>query len=138
MYQDLADTYVAGMSYQLTFGVLGGGFIAEGDTLRAQVYYRNDANLQVPVGAILVSFNATDFPTVTELVPVELSVVSLAIDEAVGRPIGIAFEATSGVGSGYWDLDNVQLTAVPEPGVGVLALVGLGVLVARRRRQIVG
>ncbi|RZI83418.1 MAG: PEP-CTERM sorting domain-containing protein [Rubrivivax sp.] len=42
----------------------------------------------------------------------------------------------SSLGFGDYSIDNISVTAVPEPGAWGLALAGFGVLALRRRRQI--
>ena len=58
----------------------------------------------------------------------------LADDAWAGQNIGIKIETIYGTGDGYWDIDNVRLTAVPEPGsLGMIAVGGL--LFALRSRN---
>ena len=59
-------------------------------------------------------------------------------DPWAGQNIGVAmFEPGTADGSGsFWDLDNVRLQAVPEPGSTALLLAtGVGMFVLGRRRR---
>ncbi len=118
-------TFQVGMSYKLTVGVLGGGGgMPEGTTMLLGLYYRDGGNNMVMVGTTPITYTAAGFPTMTHFVDYEVNVPTVAAGDAwAGQNIGIQLLTTSGNGSGYWDLDNVRLTAVPEPSsLGFLAL----------------
>jgi hypothetical protein len=135
LYQDLEATYQAGLSYHLNLRMLGGGFIAEGDTFEISLYYRDDASVPVPLALSTVEFGLEQFPTVTRLIDQGVSLAEVQPDDPwAGRTIGIQLLATSGVGSGYWDVDDVRLTAVPEPGTCALLALGAGALMLARKR----
>jgi hypothetical protein len=135
LYQDLEATYQAGLSYHLNLRMLGAGFIAEGDRFEISLYYRDDASVPVPLAITPVEFGLEQFPTVTLLIEQGVSLAEVQPDDAwAGRNIGIQLLATSGVGSGYWDVDAVRLTAVPEPGTWALLALGAGALMLARKR----
>jgi hypothetical protein len=140
LYQELDDVYQAGLSYHLAVGLRGGGFIGEGDTLELSLYYRDNQDVVVPIATSAVAYNLADFPPSTLLIDRMVHLPEVGPDDAwAGRNIGIQFLATSGAGNGYWDLDNVRLTAVPEPGsVGLLVLGAATMFLWRRRRQHAG
>jgi hypothetical protein len=126
--QDLSATYQVGMSYDLTVGIIGGGGgMPVGQSFEISLYYRDGANAVVPINATPIVFNTVDFPTTTHLVDYSVQLGVQAGDAWAGKNIGIELRATSGVGAGdYWDVDNVRLTAVPEPGSVILLALGLG------------
>jgi hypothetical protein len=51
----------------------------------------------------------------------------LATDPWAGKNVGLRIESVSGVGQGYWDMDNARLTVVPVPEPSTIALLTLGV-----------
>jgi hypothetical protein len=128
-------TFEVGKSYQLTIGVLGKGGLTDGSTLMLGLYYGNSSNPQT-VGSTFAVYSAATFPTVTNLVDFTVNVPMVQASDAwAGQHIGIEIINLGGPSAGYWDLDNVRLTSVPEPAVGTLVLGALGVWVARRRSR---
>lgn len=130
--------FQVGLSYKLTVGVLGGlGGMPEGTGLQLSLYYRDSGNNMVPVGTTAITYTAAGFPSATHLVDFDVNVPTVQAGDAwAGQNIGIEIMSTSGTGSGYWDLDNVRLTEVPEPGsVGLLACGMGGFLLVRWRAR---
>jgi len=130
--------YQPGMAYRLTVGVLGGlGGMPEGTALELALYFRDAANNMVTVGTTTINYTAAQFPSATHLVDFGVNVPAVqATDAWAGQSIGIELLSTSGTGAGYWDIDNVRLTAVPEPGSLALLACGLGgILLARRHAR---
>ena len=135
--QELTETYQAGMSYDLTVGILGGGGIVDGDSFLIGLYYL-DAGNPVTIASTQITYSLASFPTVTHLNDYSISLSDVQVTDAwEGEQIGIELRSLVGTGSGYWDLDNVRLTAVPEPSTLGLLAVGLGggFLLARRNRS---
>jgi hypothetical protein len=55
-------------------------------------------------------------------------------DAWANQNIGIQIKSLFGTGDGYWDMDNLRLTAVPEPGTLSLLALGLGGWFCLRRK----
>lgn len=126
-------TFEVGVAYQLTAGVLGASGLAEGAGLRLSFYYRDASNNPVTVAATDISYSSEAFPTITRLSDYQVTTpIVQASDAWAGEKIGVQIAATS-MGGSYWDVDQVRVSAIPEPGsLGLLAL-GLSVLLLRQR-----
>jgi hypothetical protein len=140
--QILSDTYAVGSSYDMTVGVAISFMFPPYtnpaiDQLQLSFFYMNGATpvtLGTPtlLGASGLSPNA--FADFTASLP-----VVTAGDAWANQPIGIAIRSihpTADAPIGYWDVDNVRVTAtaVPEPAsLGVLMLGGAALLRRRRR-----
>lgn len=137
LFQQLDTTFQVGQSYSLTLDILGGGGIAEGSSFLMSLYYLDAGNNQVTLGATPITYSAATFSNPTHLYGYAANVGEIqAGDAAVGQRIGIQLLSTFGTGQGYWDVDNVQLTSVPEPTtIGLLALGAGGLLAARLRSR---
>jgi len=140
IFQDLSATYGVGQSYNLTLGVIGGGGgMMNGSTLLLSLYYRDAENNMVTIGGLPIVFSPGAFPTTTHFLDQTLSLPAVqAGDPWAGRNIGVELLATTGVGDGYWDVDNLRLQVVPEPGSLGLMTAGIGGLLAvwvRRARR---
>jgi len=139
--QVLPATFEVGVSYEVTVGVRGGGNIVDGTPLMVSLFYLDSSFQPTSVGSVTLAYNATlgaAWPSLTDV-----SAATGAISEgspAAGRNIGVGIVSVGGMGEGYWDVDNVRVTAtvVPEPGMGgLMALGGLAGgawMLARRRR----
>jgi hypothetical protein len=126
-------TYQAGMGYQLSVGVIGGGGMAEGATLQIGLYYLDGGNNPVMVGSRDITYSAAAFPSTTHFTDYDVTVPAVqAGDPWAGQKLGVSLMATS-MGAGYWDLDHVRLSAIPEPGSVALLGLGLGGLWFVRR-----
>jgi hypothetical protein len=144
IYQDLTATYQVGKSYHLTIGYVGGSTagLIDGVTIDSILYYRdpNNANAITSIGSVSATENSTgifnDHTTVHDFT-MDIPTVQ-AGDAWAGQPIGVEVLSTANFGNanGYWDVDNVRLTATaaPEPGSALLAVFGGLVLLARRGR----
>ncbi len=137
LFQEIGSPFQVGKSYNLKLGILGGGGITPGSTFEMSLYYRDGANNLVSVAATPITYSAAAFPNTTHLIDYEVTVPPVqAADAWAGQKIGVQLTSTFGTGAGYWDVDNVRLQAVPEPGsVAVLALGVGGLLVARWRSR---
>jgi hypothetical protein len=83
------------------------------------------ANVTITVGTNPLSATSVTDYTVTYTV--------LPGAPEIGKPIGLWFTAKTG-SSGDWGIDNIRLSAVPEPSSALMAgLVPLGMLARRRR-----
>lgn len=138
--QVLPATFEAGVSYDLTVGVRGGGNIVDGTPLMVSLFYLDASFQPETVASTTLLYSAGVGASWPELMDLTASTSSLPSGPAVGRNIGISILSVGGMGEGYWDLDNVRVTAtvVPEPGMGGLmalgGLVGGAWMWARRRR----
>jgi hypothetical protein len=110
--------YEPGRVYELTAGVLGGGgSMLEGATLELDLYYRDDATNLVVIAATTVTNVAGLFGNPKVLLDYSVPTPVVAVDDPwAGRAIGIRFVSTVSfeLQGGYWDLDNVRLTALPS------------------------
>lgn len=141
LYQDLPDVFRVGYSYHLSIGAVGGGYgMKLGIPMEIRLYYR-DPNIdpideRVTVGALVIT-NTNPGPVLDKLTDYQLDIpVVSANDPWAGRNIGIQIIQTVSFADagGYWDLDNVRLVALPEPGAVGVMLLGAAGLVLRRRR----
>lgn len=139
---DFNTTFGVGKSYTLTLGVFGKGFagnMTEGSMLGLSLYCRAGTNM-VTVGApTVITYTAAGFlnsgPLNLQDFQVNVPTVQ-AGDAWAGQNIGIKIETIYGTGDGYWDIDNVRLTAVPEPGsLGLIAVGGLLFAIRSRSRR---
>lgn len=139
LYQQLASVFTVGNSYNLSLGLLGGGGIAEGSSFLMSFFYVDGGNF-VNIGATPITYTPGTFLNPTHLYEFNLTLPAVQASDAwAGKNIGVQLLSTFGTGAGYWDVDNVRLVAVPEPGtVALLALGAGGMIVAGwrgRRRQ---
>jgi len=131
------STFQLGMSYQLTVGVIGGlGGMTDGAGLQLSLYYRDAGNNLVTVGATPITYTTGSFPNANQFTDFSVTIPAVQAGDAwAGQNIGIGIVTTSGTGAGYWDLDNVRLTVIPEPGSAALLGIGLGAFFLRRLRR---
>jgi hypothetical protein len=115
-------TFDVGKSYTLTVGVLGGTNLAypmqEGTTLELSLYYRDTASHKVTVATTSITNSAAIFSNATHFLDFEVRVPTVkASDLWAGRHIGVQLLSTVGFDlmGGYWDLDNVRLSATVPP-----------------------
>ncbi|GMV97296.1 MAG: PEP-CTERM sorting domain-containing protein [Phycisphaerae bacterium] len=137
LFQELDAVFEPGFSYRLTVAIEGGGFgMKLGVPMEIRLYYR-DGDQRVTVGATEVT-NANSSGVLSHLTDHHLDVPAvMAGDPWAGRKIGVQLISTVGLldAGGYWDIDNVRLTAVPEPAALLLFGAGAAALLARRRAR---
>jgi len=133
---DFNAIFLVGMSYKLTVGVIGGGGgMPEGTSMQLGLYYRDGAGNMVTVAATPIIHSLATFPTNTHFVDFEVNVATVQAGDAwAGQNIGIQLQSVLGTGQGYWDVDNVRLSSVPEPSSLVLLALGLGGMFVVRKR----
>jgi HpiC1 cyclase len=137
LYQDLAATYEVGQSYQLTGAFQGGGQGMQiGVPLELRLCYRDGNGNRVTIGATEV-LNVTDEsqPHALHLDDWQLQIPSvLSAAPWAGKSIGIEIISTVPFQSagGYWRLDNIRLTSIPETASAALLMAGLTLLGRRR------
>jgi hypothetical protein len=113
-----SSKFEVGRAYELTFGVVGGGGnMREGVTLEAALYTRHSDGQVVTVARREIIFTREQFPTRTEFTEIRLLTPTVKAGDAwAGKAVGIRFISTvrPELQGGYWDLDQVRLTAVGE------------------------
>jgi autotransporter-associated beta strand protein len=114
LYQTLSTTYQVGQSYQLTVGIQGGGYGMQiGCPMAIELYYPDAGGNRIPIGSTtILNNNATG--VLSQLTDYTLTIPAVAATQAwAGQPIGIDLvqTATTAQAGGYWDIDNVRLTA---------------------------
>jgi hypothetical protein len=138
--QNLAQTYQEGKSYHLSFDAEGGGLgMTDGTQMELELYYLDGNNNPVTISSVVVTNHNVGLLYLTHLdaYPLDLPAVQ-AGDAWRGKTIGIAIASLTDVldtghAAGYWDVDNVQLTELPEPAsLGILGLGVLGMCLRRR------
>ena len=116
--------YEPGKAYHLTVAVMGGVTnygLEDGDTIELSLYYRDAASNAVPVAATTVTNdNENVFTNHTHFLDFHADTPPVrAGDPWAGQHVGIALRSTvtdTNLG-GYWDLDNVRLTATMAPSL---------------------
>jgi hypothetical protein len=141
LYQDLTTaTYQVGSYYHASFMAEGGGYgMPLGTPLQLSLYYRDAGNTPITIASVIAT-NTNDNPSanpLTHLTTYQFDTPTvLSSDLWAGKPIGIALTSHSDFsnGTGFWDLDNVQLSQLPEPAsLGILAIGALALCLRRRR-----
>ena len=139
LFQNLTAKYTVGQTYSLTVGVIGqGGGMLDNATMQIALYYLDGSSNRIQIGeTTITSGNVADngmtlFQDFSVVVPEVLPTNAWA-----GSNIGVQLLSTADFSNmgGYWDLDNVRLTAVPEPASLALLTIGAGVLAVRRRHR---
>jgi len=138
-------TFTVGNAYQLTLGLFGKNMDSS-SSLTLSLYYRDGSNNKVTVGSTTIQYDAqvfvvqpNQFPNMLQDYTVNIPVVQ-ATDAWAGKNIGIDIVANvplqNANGSAYWDMDNVRLSSVPEPGsIGLLTFGAAGFLFGRGRAR---
>jgi len=132
-------TYGVGQSYTMTLGVFGKS-LTPNNSLQLSLYYRDAGNNVINIGTpTTITYNPATFPTTAPLNLVDYSVTIPAVqagDAWAGKSIGIMIQVTaSDFNGGYWDMDNIRLTSVPEPGLASLAALGLCAFIVSRKTR---
>lgn len=132
----LNATYGVGQSYTFTLGLFGKS-LTPNNSLQLSLFYRDAGNNIITVGSpTTITYNPANFPLTAPLNLVDYSVTTPVVqagDAWAGKNIGIMIQVTaSDFNGGYWDMDNIRLTSVPEPGVASLAVLGICGFVAQR------
>ncbi|MDX1952992.1 MAG: hypothetical protein SFY81_12490 [Verrucomicrobiota bacterium] len=108
-----------GMSYQLSFGILGGGGgMTNPASLQVSLYSVDSDTNRVTVVATNIVFTPEKFPTTTAFVNFDLTLRGVNSGDAwIGKYIGVKVLSTVSpeMSGGYWDLDNFRLTSRREP-----------------------
>ena len=138
LFQDLTATFEVGWSYHLAVGIEGGGYgMLVGVPMEIRLYYRDAGGNRVAVGATIAT-NANATGDITHLTDYQMDIPIVAVGDAwAGKTIGVQLIQTVDPldAGGFWVLDNVRLTTVPEPTtLGLLALGIAGWGLRRRRR----
>lgn len=136
LYQDLTDRYEPGQSYHLIVGVQGGGYGMQlGVPLAINLYYRDSSNNRVVIGSVLAP-NANASPDQTHLTDYQVNLpVVTELDPWAYQTIGIQLISAASFDNtgGFWVMDNVRLTSIPEPAtLSILAVMPVGLLMRRR------
>jgi len=111
--------YEVGRKYRLTVGLMGGagGGLLEGVTFELALYYRDAASNTVIVAATTVTNSSSVFSNHTHLVDFYAdSAFVTSSDPWANQHIGVRLLSSitdTNLEGGYWDLDNVRLTATP-------------------------
>jgi len=135
----LNASFQIGYAYQLTLGVFGKSMVENYSSMQLSLYYRDGADM-VTVGVpTTITFNSITFNPAGPSTLVDYSVITPVVqagDAWAGKNIGVRIDSALGTGDGYWDMDNVRLTAVPEPAsLSMLAIGFGGILLARTRSR---
>ena len=108
-----------GKSYGLKVGVIGGGGgMTNGVTLQVGLYYQDVASNQVTVASTNIAYAPEVFTNTTYFVDFAVTVPAVKLGDAwAGKNIGVVLVSTvdPALAGGYWDLDNIRLTAIREP-----------------------
>jgi hypothetical protein len=116
---DFDAAFEPGKKYRFTIGAIGGGGgMLEGASIELAFYYRDAQSNAVTVAAASISHSNSLFPTRTHLVDVHVETrVVQPEDPWAGQRIGIRLVSTVSLEmeGGYWDFDNVRLTATGGP-----------------------
>lgn len=111
--------FEVGKSYRLTVGVIGrGGNMLEGVPLEIGLYYRDAAGNPAMVASTTVTNSTAVFPDRNHFVDFAVAVSTVQASDAwAGQHIGVRFLSTvsAAMQGGFWDLDNVRLTASSPP-----------------------
>jgi hypothetical protein len=137
-YQDLAATFDAGKEYTLSVsGAVIGGVATPGQTLEMRLGYWADGDTALTGPTIVAQRLIAD--TEISALWTDYSIASGAIPaEAAGKPIVVYFAQGDNpyVQGPQYYIDNVQMTAVPEPGtIAILASGILGLVIFARRKR---
>jgi hypothetical protein len=113
-------TYEIGKSYHLTVGLIGtGGGMLQGVTIELALYYRDAATNMIVVAATSVTNLSTIFTNNTHFLNFHADTHFVrASDPWAGQHIGVRILSSivdTNMEGGYWDLDNVRLTATRPP-----------------------
>ncbi len=107
--------FEVGKSYDLTVGVIGGGGnMLSGVSVLLSLYYRDAASNMVTVAGTNITFTPTAFPTTTHFIDQSVHVPTVKSGDAwAGKNIGIQLlsTVTPELSGGYWDFDNMRLSA---------------------------
>ena len=135
--QDLVAPFGIGQSFELTVGLIGGGGGMPAESIfEIGLYYRDADNNIVTVATKDIAFDGTLFPNATHLVDFTVSLAAVQAGDAwAGKPIGVQLTSLAATPGGYWDMDNVRLTSVPEPSSCGLAACGISAALLLRRRS---
>lgn len=142
VHQILSNTYLPGKTYTLSFAV-GQSYTFPPNVeaeLEMRLFYL-DAGSRITVGNVIITpSDLTDVnvppdgdpPFFNSFTTFGFDVDVLASDPWAGQPIGVEIRPISGFG-GFWDVDHVHLTEIPEPA-SLLALSIGGMLLLGKRR----
>lgn len=111
--------FEVGKSYRLTVGVIGtGGNMLEGVPLEIGLYYRDASGSPIIVASTTVTNSAAVFPDRNHFVDFAVAVPTVQTNDAwAAQHIGVRFRSpvSAEMQGGFWDLDNVRLTASSPP-----------------------
>jgi hypothetical protein len=111
-------TFDAGKSYHLQAGFIASEFFGEspGVTMQMSFYYRDGLSNMATIDSTNIIYTTDVFTDITNFVDIDLYLPTVQAGDAwAGQHIGIELLSTVSpeLEGGYWDVGNVQLTALP-------------------------